>query len=58
MVNKELSSEKPAEKPSQKLFVVDEFSPPLSIIVLTEKLASRVSAESAIGHTVALRDHK
>ena len=58
MLNKELSSEKPAEKPSQKLFVVGEFSPQMSIIVSTEKLANRVFAESAIGHTVALQDHK
>ena len=36
----------------RNFFVVGEFSPQ------TEKLTSRVFPESAVGHTVALRDHK
>ena len=54
MVNKEVSSDKPAEKPSQKRLAVGEFSPQGSMVVFTEKLANRVFAESAIRHTVAI----
>ena len=51
-------SEKLQKSLLRNFFVVGEFSPQMAIIVFTEKLPSRVVTESAIGHTVELRDHK
>ena len=58
MVNKEVSSDNLQRSLLRNFLVVGEFSPLMAIIVFTEKIASRVVTESAIGLTEELRDHK